>query len=191
RPHRRPGVAAAMEAGRRQHGDRAGRSGHDRAARLHAPVPTDAVAYRRSRRSRPADVRQLPHRQPGGAGELLRSGTRPAARACPNHRRRRPAHRGLLRGQPTDQQGGDLVLDLPEYLLRDIEREGEGRAKDVQRGARRLLRLEGIAFHAVVRRAQAPVPGTGADRGLGADLRDRLAAARRSRLRDTWRPGDA
>ena len=32
------------------------------------------------------------------------------------------AHRGLLRDQPHHQQGGDLVLDLPEHLLRDLER---------------------------------------------------------------------
>ena len=48
------------------------------------------------------------------------------------------AHRGLLRDQPADQQGGDLVLDLPEHLLRDLEREGEGPAEDVQRGDRRI-----------------------------------------------------
>ena len=34
-------LAAVLEAGRRQHGDRAGRSGHVPAARLHAPVPGD------------------------------------------------------------------------------------------------------------------------------------------------------
>ena len=72
-------LAAVLEAGRRQHGDRAGRSGHHRAARLHAPVPADAVAHRRSRRSRSADVRQLPHRQPGCAGELFQSRARQAA----------------------------------------------------------------------------------------------------------------
>ena len=41
------------------------------------------------------------------------------------------AHRGLLRDQPADQQGGDLVLDLPEHLLRDLERQAEGPAEDV------------------------------------------------------------
>ena len=33
------------------------------------------------------------------------------------------ADRGLLRDQPADQQGGDLVLDLPEHLLRDLQRQ--------------------------------------------------------------------
>src|SRR3981189_2839105 len=45
----RPGIAAVLEAGRRHHGDRADRSSHRRAARLHASVPADAVADRRSR----------------------------------------------------------------------------------------------------------------------------------------------
>ena len=48
-----------------------------------------AVAHRRSRRSRSADVCKFPHRQPGGAGQLLRSGARsvcsitPASRPIP------------------------------------------------------------------------------------------------------------
>ena len=134
RTHHRPGAAAVLEAGRRQHGDRAGRSGHHPAARLHAPVPGDALADRRPRRSRSADVCQLPHRQPGGARQLLQSGARQAARARAHHGRYRQAHRGLLRDQPADQQGGDLVLDLPEHLLRDLEREGEGPAEDVSAG---------------------------------------------------------
>ena len=33
-----------------------------------------------------------------------------------------------------DQQGGDLVLDLPEHLLRDLERQAEGPAKNVSAG---------------------------------------------------------
>ena len=71
-----------LEAGRRQHGDRTDRSGHHRAACLHAPVPVDAMADHRPRRSRSADVCELPHRQSGGARQLFRSGTRPAARTC-------------------------------------------------------------------------------------------------------------
>ena len=94
------------------------------AARLHAPVSGDAVADRRSRRSRSADVRQLPHRQPGRARQLLQSRTRQAARPCAGHGRSGQAHRGLLRDQPADQQGGDLVLDLPEHLLRDLDVQG-------------------------------------------------------------------
>ena len=61
------------------------------AARLHAPVPADAVADRRSRRSRYPDVRQFPHRQPGGARQLLQSGTRQAARPRAGHGRTRPS----------------------------------------------------------------------------------------------------
>ena len=38
-----------------------------------------------------ADVRQFPHRQPGGAGQLFQSGTRQAARACAGHSRSRPS----------------------------------------------------------------------------------------------------
>ena len=41
------------------------------------------------------------------------------------------ADRGLLRGQPSHQSGGDLVLDLPEHLLRDLEREAERPAEDL------------------------------------------------------------
>ena len=62
-----------------------------RAARLHAPVPVDAVADRRSRRSRSADVRQFPHRQPGGARQLFQSRARQAARARADHRRPAPS----------------------------------------------------------------------------------------------------
>ena len=131
------------------------------------------------------------HRQPGRARQLLQSGTRQAARACAGHGRPGQAHRGLLRDQPADQQGGDLVLDLPEHLLRDLEREGERPAQDVQRGDRRIARLEGIAAHGVLRRAPAPVSGAGADCGFAADVLDRVAAAGRSRLRHPRRPGDA
>ena len=59
------------------------------------------------------------HRQPGGARQLLQSRARQAARARARHGRYEQAHRGLLRDQPADQQGSDLVLDLPEHLLRD------------------------------------------------------------------------
>ncbi len=96
-----------------------------------------------------------------------------------------------MRDQPADQQGGDLVLDLPEHLLRDLEREGEGPAQDVQRGDRRIARLEGIAAHGVLRRTPAPLSGAGADCGFAADVLDRVAAAGRSRLHDPRRPGDA
>ena len=65
-----------------------------------------------------------------------------------DHRRSGQAHRGLLRDQPAHQQGGDLVLDLPEHLLRDLERQAEGLAEDVQRGDRRIRRLAGIIVHA-------------------------------------------
>ena len=78
-------LAADVEAGRRQHGDRAGRPGDHRAARLPAQVPAHSMAHRRSRRSRPADVRQLPHRQPGGARQLLQSRARQAAGTCARH----------------------------------------------------------------------------------------------------------
>ena len=83
----RSGAAAVLEAGRRQHGNRAGRPGDHSAARLHAPVPGDAMADRRSRRSRHPDVRQFPHRQPGSARQLLQPGARQAARARAGHRR--------------------------------------------------------------------------------------------------------
>ena len=65
--------------------------------RVHAPVPVDATADRRSRRSRHADVCQLQDRKPGGARQLLQSGTRRAARSRPDHGRMQPAHRRLLR----------------------------------------------------------------------------------------------
>ena len=109
RAHHRPGAAAVLEAGRRQYGDRADRPGHHRAARLHAPVPADAVADRRSRRSRSADVRQLPHRQPGRARQLFQSRTRPAARARADHGRTRPsASRTIARsaGSSTRRRSG-------------------------------------------------------------------------------------
>ena len=109
RAHGRSGAAAVLEAGRRQYGDRAGRPGHHRAARLHAPVSVDAVADRRSRRSRPADVRQFPHRQPGRARQLFQSRTRQAARACADNRRhRQSAPRTIARsaGSSTRRRSG-------------------------------------------------------------------------------------
>ena len=48
----------------------------------------------------------------------------PSSTGCSSARGSRPtrqAHRGLLRDQPAHQQGGHLVLDLPEHLLRDVE----------------------------------------------------------------------
>ncbi|MHC2341186.1 ABC transporter substrate-binding protein [Bradyrhizobium barranii] len=144
RPHDRPGAPAILEARRRQHGDRAGRPGHHSATRVHASVPAHTLAHRRPRRSRSADVCELPQRQPAGAGQLRRSGARPAARPLPRHRRSRRAYRGLLRDQPPDQQGGDLVLDLPEHLLCAVERQAEGLSKDLQRRDRRLLHLAGM-----------------------------------------------
>ncbi len=59
------------------------------------------------------------------------------------------ADRDLLCDQPAHQQGGDLVLDVPEHLLRDLDGEDQGSAEDVLRGDRRLARLEGIAAHVV------------------------------------------
>ena len=41
-------------------------------------------------------------------------------------------------------QRGDLVLDLPEHLLRDLERQAERPAEDLWRGDRRIRRLAGI-----------------------------------------------
>ena len=78
-----------------------------------------------------ADVRQFPHRQPGGAGQLFQSGARHAARACTGHGGPGQADRGLLRRQPAHQPAGDLVLDLPEHLLRAFEREAQRPAEDV------------------------------------------------------------
>ena len=48
------------------------------------------------------------------------------------------ANRGLLRDQPHHQQGSDLVLDLPEHLLRDLDLQAERPAKNLSRGDRRL-----------------------------------------------------
>ncbi|MGY4446360.1 peptide/nickel transport system substrate-binding protein [Bradyrhizobium sp. i1.3.1] len=118
--------------------------GHHSATRVHASVPAHTLAHRRPRRSRSADVCELPQRQPAGAGQLRRSGARPAARPLPRHRRSRGADRGLLRDQPPDQQGGDLVLDLPEHLLRAVERQAEGLSENLQRRDRRLLHLAGM-----------------------------------------------
>ena len=131
RAHRRSGPAAVLEAGRRQYGDRAGRSGDHRAARLHASVSADAVADRRSCRSRPADLRKFPHRQPGCARQLFQSRTRQIARTRAGNRRSGKANRGLLRGQPAHQSRGDLVLDLPEHLLRDLECQAQRSAEDL------------------------------------------------------------
>ncbi len=52
-----------------------------------------------------------------------------------------------------DQQGGDLVLDLPEHLLRDRDIQAEGPAQNLSRGDRRIGHLAGMIFHAVLRRA--------------------------------------
>ncbi len=51
--------------------------------------------------------------------------------------------------------------------------------------------LEGIACHGVLRRAKAALSAAGADRRLAADVPDRLAAARRSRLYHSRRSGHA
>ena len=83
---------------------------------------------------------------------------------------------------PADQQGGDLVLDLPEHLLRDLDGEDQRPAQDVQRGDRRIARLEGIASHGVLCRAPAALSGAGADCGLAADVLHRVTAAGRSCL---------
>ena len=69
------------------------------AACLHAPVPDGAVAHHRSGRSRSADVREFPHRQPVNTRWLLQSGPRRAAGARAGDRRSRQAQRGLLRDQ--------------------------------------------------------------------------------------------
>ena len=52
RPRQRPGAAAVLEAGRRRHGDRAGRPGDLPAARLPAQVRHHRLAHRRLPRSR-------------------------------------------------------------------------------------------------------------------------------------------
>ena len=72
-------IVTATPRGRRQCGTRAHRSGHLRAARLHAPVPVDRVADRRFPRPRHADVCEFPYRQSGRARQLLQSRTRCAA----------------------------------------------------------------------------------------------------------------
>ena len=64
------------------------------------------------------------YRQPGRARQLFQSGARQLLDQRARHRRPGQAHRGLLRDQPADQQGSDLVLDLPEHLLRDVDGEG-------------------------------------------------------------------
>src|SRR5260221_14776792 len=99
-----------------------------------------------------------------------------------DNRRSRKADRGLLRDQPTHQSGGDLVLDLPEHLLRDIERQVEGLAEIVQWGDRRIRRLAGIIVDARLYRTKAAVPGARSGRGIAADIFHRLAFAGRSRL---------
>ena len=77
----------------------------------------------------------------------------------------------LLCGQPAHQQGGDLVLDLPEHLLRDLDGEDEGSAEDVSGMIDVSRGLEGIAVACwVLRRAKAPLPGAGADCGIAADV---------------------
>ena len=70
-PRGRAGPAAVLETDRRQYGDRAGRPNDHCAARLHAPVPVDTMAYRRSGGSGAANVRQFSHRQPDRARQLL------------------------------------------------------------------------------------------------------------------------
>ena len=61
-----------------------------------------------------------------------------------SHGRYRQAHRGLLRDQPPDQQGSNLVLDLPEHLLRHLNEQAEGPSKAPWWSDRRLQRLAGI-----------------------------------------------
>ena len=64
------------------------------------------------------------------------------------YRRSGRANRGLLRDHPPDQQGGDLVLDFPEHLLRDLKRQTEGPAEDLRWRDRRFRRLDGMIVHA-------------------------------------------
>src|SRR4029078_8921563 len=119
--------------------------------------------------------------------QLLQSRTRPVARTCSDYGRSGKTYRGLLRNQPAHQSGGYLVLDVPEYLLRDRKRQAEGLAEDVQRGDRRIQRMGGIAGYARILCSAALVSRAGSDRGLAADIPDCLAASRRSRLRDPRR----
>src|SRR6476646_8087622 len=171
RSSERASAATVLEADWCQYGDRTDRSGELPSARVHAPVSDNRMAYRRSRRSRSADVRQFPHRKPGRTRQLFRSRAGSPARARPHHGRRRQAYRGLLRDQPTDQQGSDLVLELPEHLLCDLDVETERLAEKVQRGDRRIQRLDGIAWYARLRRSKAPLP----DPRIAVDIPDRLA----------------
>ena len=91
RPRQRPSPAAVLEAGRRRDGNRAGRSDRHRDAGIRAPIRLDALAHRRPRRSRSADVCQLPHGQPGRARQLLQSRARSPARPRQGDRRSREA----------------------------------------------------------------------------------------------------
>src|ERR1700688_2311845 len=84
-----------------------------------------------------------------------------------------------------------MVLDLPEYLLRDLECPVEGSAQDPWRGDRRIQHLDGIAVDAGLHRAKVPLSAAGSGRRIAADVPDRLAAAGRSRLRDPGRSGAA
>jgi 4-phytase/acid phosphatase/peptide/nickel transport system substrate-binding protein len=147
----RSGSAAVLEAGRRDDGDRPGGPGVDRSACIPAPVPDHPVAHHRSRRPGPADVRQLPHGQSGGAGRLLQPGTRPDARAGARDPGHAQPNRRLLRDWSPDESAGDLVMDLPDQLLRDLECKTRGPAPDVQRHHRRFGRLARIAV--------GPTPG--------------------------------
>jgi peptide/nickel transport system substrate-binding protein len=144
RPRRRSGAAADVEGSRRQNGDGGGGPSDDRAARLPPAVPTHALAHRRQSRPQRRDLRQLPLRQPGGARQLGGPRTRPTGRAHALDGRPGPAHRGLLRHQPAGQQGGDLVLDLPEHLLRPHQGAREGHPEALQwhhQRGRRLARV--------------------------------------------------
>ena len=64
------------------------------------------------------------------------------ARVTPDEAKRTEDYCAISR---LDQPGGDLVLDLPEHLLRHRQGQGEGHAEDVRRRHRRVGRLAGVA----------------------------------------------
>ena len=82
---------AVLEAGRRRHGDRAGRPGDVPAARLPAQVRHHRLAHRRLPRSRRADVRQLLLQEPDQPRQLLQPRARQAPGGVRAPRRTRPS----------------------------------------------------------------------------------------------------
>ena len=91
-----------------------------------------------------------------GSPVALANYSNPNSTRCSTMRGSRPIRKSepkIIARSAASQQGGDLVLDLPEHLLRDRDIQAEGPAKNLSRGDRRIGHLAGMIFHAVLCRA--------------------------------------